>query len=270
MAVLGLQSWSSFHKWGLLSSCRVQASHCGGFSCCRARALGMWVSVVELKGLVAPCHVGPSWTRDQTCILYIGRPVLNHWTTREALSCSIIDSSIYTNNLYPSPVESQFPSQGLVLEQDWVPKLTDQRGEPARDTNRGGLGWALCLPHAFLNNLGGPGFSIGPGLSWKFKKTEWQGIGVLSPNLCSLGALSSEPGTYETAQPLPCSPCDPGPVRAISSQPACWSLRISFPFKVDLEVAFQPNSFGKNVGGWENHISIGLQNYCGWWLQPWN
>jgi len=72
---------------------------------------------------------------------------------------------------------------------------------------------------------------------------------VLSPSLCSLGALSSEPGTHETAQLLLCSPYDPGPVREISSQPACWSLRISFPFKVDLEVAFQPNSFGKNVGG---------------------
>ena len=26
--------------------CCVRASHCGGFSCCRARALGAWASVV--------------------------------------------------------------------------------------------------------------------------------------------------------------------------------------------------------------------------------
>ena len=26
-------------EWGLLSSCRVQASHCSGFSCCRTQAL---------------------------------------------------------------------------------------------------------------------------------------------------------------------------------------------------------------------------------------
>ena len=32
--------YSSFGEQGLLSSCSVQASHCGGFSCCRAQALG--------------------------------------------------------------------------------------------------------------------------------------------------------------------------------------------------------------------------------------
>ena len=31
---------SSCGKWGLLSSCSVQAAHCGGFSCCGARVLG--------------------------------------------------------------------------------------------------------------------------------------------------------------------------------------------------------------------------------------
>ena len=40
---------SSFCEQGLLSSCDVQASHFGGFSCCRAQALGMWALVV------APC-----------------------------------------------------------------------------------------------------------------------------------------------------------------------------------------------------------------------
>ena len=44
MAALGLhcsgQVFSSFSKWGLLSSCDVQASHCCGLSCCRAQALG--------------------------------------------------------------------------------------------------------------------------------------------------------------------------------------------------------------------------------------
>ena len=44
LAVLGLCCctgfFSSCGKRGLLSSCGVLASHCGGFSCCRARALG--------------------------------------------------------------------------------------------------------------------------------------------------------------------------------------------------------------------------------------
>ena len=44
LAVLGLccctQAFPSFRKQGLLSSCGEQASHCGSFSCYRARALG--------------------------------------------------------------------------------------------------------------------------------------------------------------------------------------------------------------------------------------
>ena len=35
--------------WGLL--CGAQASHCGGFSCCGAGALGVWASVVGAHGL---------------------------------------------------------------------------------------------------------------------------------------------------------------------------------------------------------------------------
>ena len=31
--------------------CGVRASHCGGFSCCGARALGAWASVVAARGL---------------------------------------------------------------------------------------------------------------------------------------------------------------------------------------------------------------------------
>jgi hypothetical protein len=31
-------------SWGLLSVCGVPASHCGGFSCCRAEALVYWLS----------------------------------------------------------------------------------------------------------------------------------------------------------------------------------------------------------------------------------
>ena len=34
------QAFISCSKQGLLSSCSAQASHCGGFSCCRAWVLG--------------------------------------------------------------------------------------------------------------------------------------------------------------------------------------------------------------------------------------
>ena len=37
-----LQLWRA----GATLRCGVRASHCGGFSCCRARALGAWASVV--------------------------------------------------------------------------------------------------------------------------------------------------------------------------------------------------------------------------------
>ena len=35
--------------------------------------------------LVAPRHVGSSWTRARTCVPCIGRRILNHCTTREVL-----------------------------------------------------------------------------------------------------------------------------------------------------------------------------------------
>ena len=46
------------------------------------RPLGMMklASVRSLQGLVASRHVESSWTRDQTCLLCVGRWI--HWTTR--------------------------------------------------------------------------------------------------------------------------------------------------------------------------------------------
>ena len=42
-----LQLWRA----GATIRCGAQASHCGGFSCCGARALGAWASVVVAHGL---------------------------------------------------------------------------------------------------------------------------------------------------------------------------------------------------------------------------
>ena len=36
---------------GVTLRCGARASHCGGFSCCRARALGTQASVVVARGL---------------------------------------------------------------------------------------------------------------------------------------------------------------------------------------------------------------------------
>ena len=85
MAVLGLcccaQVFSSFSEWGLLSSCSVRTSQCGGSSYYRAKLLGL--QELWHMGLVAPQHVESSQIGDQTCVSCIGRWVLNHWIARE-------------------------------------------------------------------------------------------------------------------------------------------------------------------------------------------
>ena len=93
---------------GALSSCAVQASHCGGFSCCRARAPGTWAQQLRLpssraqaqqlwgRDFIAPRHVGSSWIRDQT---YPTSPALagGFFTTKEAPKMS---SCITVANTY--------------------------------------------------------------------------------------------------------------------------------------------------------------------------
>ena len=60
-AVLGhcCCSWafSSYIEGGLLSSCSVTASHCGGLSCCRAWARGI-LDLVVVKGLICSLACG--------------------------------------------------------------------------------------------------------------------------------------------------------------------------------------------------------------------
>ena len=96
-AVLGLRccarAFSSRGEQGLLSSCGVRASRCGGFSCCGALAPGradfnscstqaqlLWHKGSRLQtqelwpsGLVALWHVGSSQARDRTCVPCIGK-----------------------------------------------------------------------------------------------------------------------------------------------------------------------------------------------------
>ena len=59
LSALGLQYYVRAHsncdEQGLLSSCGVQASHCGGFSC-GAQALGTPASVVQHVGSVVGVH----------------------------------------------------------------------------------------------------------------------------------------------------------------------------------------------------------------------
>ena len=90
---------------GATLRCSAWASHYSGLSCCRARALGAWASVVVTRGSqqpwlagsraqaqqlwcmgsVAPWHVGSSRTRARTHVPCTGRRTLNHCATWEAL-----------------------------------------------------------------------------------------------------------------------------------------------------------------------------------------
>ena len=60
-------------------------SRCAGFSSCGSRASVLWHT-----GLVAPRHVGSSWTRARTRVPCIGGRILNHCSTKEAPSLFIL------------------------------------------------------------------------------------------------------------------------------------------------------------------------------------
>ena len=71
-------------------SCSSRASHCSGFSCRRAEALGKQASIAAAHELGS---VGSSQTRDQARVPCIGRWILNRWTPREVLLCLLLITS---------------------------------------------------------------------------------------------------------------------------------------------------------------------------------
>ena len=81
----GPASVCSCSKQGL-SNCRVWASRYSGFSRCRAQALGRSGSVVRVcERSCSAAHGVVSDQGSNPSVPCIGRCVLNHWTTREAL-----------------------------------------------------------------------------------------------------------------------------------------------------------------------------------------
>ena len=70
---------------GATLHCGAQASHYRVLCCCRAQAPDVQAQQLWLTGLVVPRHVGSSQTRARTRVPCIGRQILNHCTTREAL-----------------------------------------------------------------------------------------------------------------------------------------------------------------------------------------
>jgi len=85
LTVLGLGFWMRAHSsFGSSLHCGAQASHRGGFS-----VVEHGLSACGL-GRCGTCHsfscstdVGSFWTRNRTCVLCIGKWILDHWTMRE-------------------------------------------------------------------------------------------------------------------------------------------------------------------------------------------
>ena len=101
MVVLGLccctRAFSSCGEWGLLFvvergplTAATSAAMEHGLQVCGPQQLWLVGSRAQSQqlwhtGSAAPQHVGPSWTRARTHVPCIGRQILNHCTTREAL-----------------------------------------------------------------------------------------------------------------------------------------------------------------------------------------
>ena len=88
-------------RWaGSALCCGARASHCGGFSCCGAQALGMQASIVVAHRLQsagpvavahgtscsAACEIFPDQGSNPRPLHWQAEQTLNHCTTREALS----------------------------------------------------------------------------------------------------------------------------------------------------------------------------------------
>ena len=99
-----LQLW----REGATLHCSAQVSHCGGFSCCRAQALGARASVVvahrlQSAGSVIVAHglscsaaYGIFPAQGSNPVPRIDRQTLNHCATREALELLMISISSFT------------------------------------------------------------------------------------------------------------------------------------------------------------------------------
>ena len=95
----GERGYSSLRRVGFSLWCLLllwsTGSRRSGFSSCGTWAPQLWLTGSRAQaqqlwrtGLVAPWHVGSSQTRARTRVPCIGRRILNHCTTREALQLS--------------------------------------------------------------------------------------------------------------------------------------------------------------------------------------
>ena len=88
-------------QWLLLL--QSTGSRCAGFSSCGTWAQQLWLVGFRAQaqqlwrtGLVALQHVASSQTRDRTHVPCIGRRILNHCTTREVPSFTLLKNQTFT------------------------------------------------------------------------------------------------------------------------------------------------------------------------------
>jgi len=116
VAVLGLPccAFSSCTEWGLLSSCSVRSSHYGGFSCCRAQALGTRASVVVVHRLSCSeaCGIFPDHGSNPVSPALAGR-FLTAWGKS---STHITKRASLPGRVTPLPEHSETSSQSMATQ----------------------------------------------------------------------------------------------------------------------------------------------------------
>ena len=93
-------AFSSWRRAGATLHCGARASHCGGSSCCRARALGAQASVVVAHGLSCSVACGifldqgsnpcaPHWQADSQPLHHQGSPFFDffYWSLVDLQCC---------------------------------------------------------------------------------------------------------------------------------------------------------------------------------------
>ena len=84
-------------RWLLLlqslgSRCEGLVVAVRGLSGCSSPAPEHRLGSCVTQGLVAGWHVGSSWIRDRTCVPFIARRILNHWTAGNPRVSNTLDS----------------------------------------------------------------------------------------------------------------------------------------------------------------------------------
>lgn len=79
------RAFSSYRGQGCSLLVNEEASHCGGFSSCRAQTLGHRLQQLHFTDLAVLRQVESSWTREFNMVPCISRWIVVHWATAEVL-----------------------------------------------------------------------------------------------------------------------------------------------------------------------------------------